>query len=582
MAIKAKAEITIFNVKDVKSVTRYYLLQSSTAATPAKPTTITPGGNWKTAEPSYTDGSTNTLYFVDLTIMSDGKTFSYSDVSKSSSYEAAKAAWNKANNAQKTANGIADNIYAPGTIQIDGGKIKADSVTAKQINIEDLFAQTIKATGTIEGATIVTESGKIGGWSITQDDMRTDKLIDIQKYYAAAGDTITEKYIFTPRSISFGYSAAMLNNSIHAFLKVTCGLPADDGNTAASEPMYDKLIIGVDGSIGVVGKYVKDGNLTYPISSIITDEDGIHVYKHSVADGKVVTEEVFTAASEITTILNALIKDLQATTMRIVDGWGISKSRIQSQQGASIGAAKAGIFIIDEDGKPYVIAQNAGGTSVFSLDRDGKVAAVAFQGATLPSSNYIKGRDVALFRSPKTVSDTQYHPYASYKTKNASWDVATYGNTFGDCLAFSQISDANYSANNNVVTGATSYLSPNIGMALNGTGKWGTITRDTTNTTAMSEANLTRIGNMVQCYFTVTVKNAQSAGDVANVKIASVPTGYKPVSKMSLCSGENGPVASAVITANGDIYLAAMATAIKAGTKLSFGGTWLTANLLTS
>ena len=102
--IKAKAEITIFNVKDVKSVTRYYLLQSSTVTAPAKPTTINPGGNWKTTEPSYTDGSTNTLYFVDLTIMSDGKTFSYSDVSKSSSYEAAKAAYNKALSVEKSGN----------------------------------------------------------------------------------------------------------------------------------------------------------------------------------------------------------------------------------------------------------------------------------------------------------------------------------------------------------------------------------------------------------------------------------------------------------------------------------------------
>lgn len=100
--VKAKAEITMFNVKDVKSVTRYYLLQSSTASAPTKPTTITPGGSWSTTEPSYTSDSTNTLYFVDLTIMSDGKTFSYSDVSKSSSYEAAKAAYNKATNVETT------------------------------------------------------------------------------------------------------------------------------------------------------------------------------------------------------------------------------------------------------------------------------------------------------------------------------------------------------------------------------------------------------------------------------------------------------------------------------------------------
>lgn len=106
MAVKAKAEITISRIIDIDKVTRYYLLQSSTATAPSKPTANPPGGNWKTTEPSYTSGSTNTLYFVDLTVMTNGS-FSYSAVSKSSSYEAAKEAWNKANNAQNTANNAA-------------------------------------------------------------------------------------------------------------------------------------------------------------------------------------------------------------------------------------------------------------------------------------------------------------------------------------------------------------------------------------------------------------------------------------------------------------------------------------------
>lgn len=104
--VKAKAEITISRIIDIDKVTRYYLLQSSTATAPSKPTSNPPDGNWKTTEPSYTSGSTNTLYFVDLTVMTNGS-FSYSAVSKSSSYEAAKEAWNKANNAQNTANNAA-------------------------------------------------------------------------------------------------------------------------------------------------------------------------------------------------------------------------------------------------------------------------------------------------------------------------------------------------------------------------------------------------------------------------------------------------------------------------------------------
>lgn len=107
MAI-AKAEITISRIVDIASVTRYYKLQSSTASAPAKPTTNPPSG-WATAEPSYTSGSTNTLYFVDQTIFTNG-TFSYSTVSISSSYEAAKEAYNKAQAAGDAASDANDKI----------------------------------------------------------------------------------------------------------------------------------------------------------------------------------------------------------------------------------------------------------------------------------------------------------------------------------------------------------------------------------------------------------------------------------------------------------------------------------------
>ncbi len=92
---RAKAEITISRIVDISSLTRYYLLQSSTVAAPSKPTTNPPASTWTLTEPSYTSGSTNTLYFVDCTVFTNN-TFKYSEVSKSSSYEAAKVAYNKA------------------------------------------------------------------------------------------------------------------------------------------------------------------------------------------------------------------------------------------------------------------------------------------------------------------------------------------------------------------------------------------------------------------------------------------------------------------------------------------------------
>ena len=109
MAAKASAHITLTSVVDIKATYRYYLLQSSTLAKPAKPTTNPPPSTWGDAEPTYTSGSTNSLYYVDLTVFSNNS-FAYSEVSLSTAYEAAKVAYNKAQAAQ---NGV-DNMEIGG------------------------------------------------------------------------------------------------------------------------------------------------------------------------------------------------------------------------------------------------------------------------------------------------------------------------------------------------------------------------------------------------------------------------------------------------------------------------------------
>ena len=109
MAVKATATITLSAVMDVESVWWYYKLQSSTLAPPPAPTTNPPPSDWTDTEPGYEDGSTNTLYFVELTVYSDG-TFQYTPVSVDSSYEAAKAAWNKAHAAQESADAAQDAV----------------------------------------------------------------------------------------------------------------------------------------------------------------------------------------------------------------------------------------------------------------------------------------------------------------------------------------------------------------------------------------------------------------------------------------------------------------------------------------
>ena len=104
MAVKGSATVTLSQYRDTESVTRYYKLQSSSMAAPDKPTNVKPNetpAGWSKSEPAC--DITKTLYTCDVTVFSD-KTTHVSDVSKSTSYEAAKEAWNKANNAQGTAN----------------------------------------------------------------------------------------------------------------------------------------------------------------------------------------------------------------------------------------------------------------------------------------------------------------------------------------------------------------------------------------------------------------------------------------------------------------------------------------------
>ncbi len=103
MAVKGSATVTLSQYRDTDSVTRYYKLQSSSMAAPDKPTNVKPNetpAGWSKSEPAC--DITKTLYTCDVTVFSD-KTTHVSDVSKSTSYEAAKEAWNKAQTAQNTA-----------------------------------------------------------------------------------------------------------------------------------------------------------------------------------------------------------------------------------------------------------------------------------------------------------------------------------------------------------------------------------------------------------------------------------------------------------------------------------------------
>ena len=170
VAVKARAQITIQFIVDVKATYRYYMLRSATLGVPSKPTTfspLSPPSGWDDTEPSYTEESTNSLYFVDCTVFCDD-TFKYSEVSLSSSYEAAKKAYNKA----KSAIEIADGITMSVSNGIPGNKA---SIVLKVGNKE--YSGTIDLTGAVTFSDLST-SGKtsINGGNIITNSITADQI----------------------------------------------------------------------------------------------------------------------------------------------------------------------------------------------------------------------------------------------------------------------------------------------------------------------------------------------------------------------------------------------------------------------
>ena len=87
---------------------------------------------------------------------------------------------------------VMNNIYTSGTTTIDGGKITANSVTAREIDVDDLFAQNVTATGTITGVTIKGASGEF-----------TKKFFTDVVLQDTVGNEINGKMFFDPSSKLF-------------------------------------------------------------------------------------------------------------------------------------------------------------------------------------------------------------------------------------------------------------------------------------------------------------------------------------------------------------------------------------------
>lgn len=230
MAVKASAIITLSHLVDIVSTTRYYKLQSSTAAAPSKPTANPPSG-WSKTEPTYTAGSTNTLYFVDCTVFSNA-TFTYSDVSKSSSYEAAKEAYNKAQAVEKATETVKQELTDYKTEMSTNLDSITASVTETRTELTTTTENVYDALGRLQDTAVSTEELEsvkqllITQWSDQLEYRFTQvtNLIDSTNGTVAENQRLLEQYIrFEGARITLGRSdsaiQAVLSNDRLEFVE---------------------------------------------------------------------------------------------------------------------------------------------------------------------------------------------------------------------------------------------------------------------------------------------------------------------------------------------------------------------------
>lgn len=295
--ILAHANITVSKVIDIAATYRYYKLVSAGSAAPTvSPTLQTrpPDSTWSDAEPAV--DTSKVLYFVDCTVYSDGK-ISYSAVSKSSSYEAAKVAYNKAVNAENAA----DEVKTHTIYGVDIEYAQNDSPTTPPTtgwstdpplwkNNMYMWQKTVitYGDGTTVGSDPINISGAIGATGSTGNGISSIK----EQYYQSDNATfltggswddlypgwIDGKYIWTRSVITYTSGSSITTPEI-----CVTGGKGEQGpqgvagssiwttTTAPTTPNYTFTISNLTGGNGTaikVGDVIKYSYYMYTVSSV--------------------------------------------------------------------------------------------------------------------------------------------------------------------------------------------------------------------------------------------------------------------------------------------------------------------------
>lgn len=237
-----------------------------------------------------------------------------------------------------------------------------------------LTATNASITGTITSDNITATGGTIGGWVITSDDIQGSNTYDGTLY------TIGLKNVTTRGSSSFTISD-------QDFIYSDLTSNSETVRTIAIKPVGQIHLQGISTS-GMPGYTILDNNgiqvssldqkLILFKSHLISNNPTSSTNSFYIYSQNILSHHIQLADEEYTNLINTSYgiycsKDAFFGGSTEFGNWKISNTRIASSNTISMGAKEAGIMIVNEKDKPYVLVQNSSGDSLFSIEKNGSI-----------------------------------------------------------------------------------------------------------------------------------------------------------------------------------------------------------------
>lgn len=237
-----------------------------------------------------------------------------------------------------------------------------------------LTATNASITGTITSDNITATGGNIGGWVITSDDIQGSNTYDGTLY------TIGLKNVATGGSSSFTISD-------QDFIYSDLTSNSETVRTIAIKPVGQIHLQGISTS-GMPGYTILDNNgiqvssldqkLILFKSHLISNNPTSSTNSFYIYSQNILSHHIQLADEEYTNLINTSYgiycsKDAFFGGNTEFGNWKISNTRIASSNTISMGAKEAGIMIVNEKDKPYVLVQNSSGDSLFSIEKNGSI-----------------------------------------------------------------------------------------------------------------------------------------------------------------------------------------------------------------